>query len=263
MKTMSNILEIKNLNIDYNGIKAIDDLSIDFEKGGFYTILGPNGAGKSTLLKAISKNIENMKGSIFIDNINIKDLKIKNLAKKISMVPQETSIDFDLLGEEIVLMGRIPHLKRLEKEGRQDFSIVKEAMTKTNTLHLRNRSVTKMSGGEKQRVVVARALAQEAGIMLLDEPVSQLDLHNQIEIMNIIRELVDREGLTAICVLHDINLAVSYSDEILIMKDGKLVSKGKPADIIRQDIIEDTYGINVKIIENPITNKPFIIHVNI
>lgn len=260
---MSNILEIKNLNIDYNGIKAIDDLSIDFEKGGFYTILGPNGAGKSTLLKAISKNIENMKGSIFIDNINIKDLKIKNLAKKISMVPQETSIDFDLLGEEIVLMGRIPHLKRLEKEGRQDFSIVKEAMTKTNTLHLRNRSVTKMSGGEKQRVVVARALAQEAGIMLLDEPVSQLDLHNQIEIMNIIRELVDREGLTAICVLHDINLAVSYSDEILIMKDGKLISKGKPADIIRQDIIEDTYGINVKIIENPITNKPFIIHVNI
>lgn len=263
MKTMSNILEIKNLNIDYNGIKAIDDLSIDFKKGGFYTILGPNGAGKSTLLKAISKNIENMKGSIFIDNINIKDLKIKNLAKKISMVPQETSIDFDLLGEEIVLMGRIPHLKRLEKEGRQDFSIVKEAMTKTNTLHLRNRSVTKMSGGEKQRVVVARALAQEAGIMLLDEPVSQLDLHNQIEIMNIIRELVDREGLTAICVLHDINLAVNYSDEILIMNDGKLVSKGKPADIIRQDIIEDTYGINVKIIENPITNKPFIIHVNI
>lgn len=263
MKTMSSILGIKNLTIDYNGIIAIDDLNIDFKKGRFYTILGPNGAGKSTLLKAISKNIENMKGSIFIDNMNIKDLKIKNLAKKISMVPQETSIDFDLMGEEIVLMGRIPHLKRLEKEGSQDFSIVKEAMRKTNTIHLRNRSVTKMSGGEKQRVVVARALAQEAGIMLLDEPVSQLDLHNQIEIMNIIRDLVDREGLTAICVLHDINLAVNYSDEILIMKAGKLVSMGKPVDIIRQDIIEDTYGIDVKIIENPITNKPFIIHVNI
>lgn len=263
MKTMSSILEIKNLTIDYNGIKAVEDLNIDFKKGRFYTILGPNGAGKSTLLKAISKNIEDMKGSIFIDNVNIKDLKIKNLAKKISMVPQETSIDFDLLGEEIVLMGRIPHLKRLEKEGGRDFSIVKEAMIKTNTLHLRNRSVTRMSGGEKQRVVVARALAQEAGIMLLDEPVSQLDLHNQIEIMNIIRDLVDREGLTAICVLHDINLAVNYSDVILIMKDGKLVSMGKPADIIREDIIEETYGISVKIIENPITNKPFIIHVNI
>lgn len=263
MKTMSSILEIKNLTIDYNGIKAVEDLNIDFKKGRFYTILGPNGAGKSTLLKAISKNIEDMKGSIFFDNVNIKDLKIKNLAKKISMVPQETSIDFDLLGEEIVLMGRIPHLKRLEKEGSRDFNIVKEAMIKTNTLHLRNRSVTRMSGGEKQRVVVARALAQEAGIMLLDEPVSQLDLHNQIEIMNIIRDLVDREGLTAICVLHDINLAVNYSDEILIMKAGKLVSMGKPADIIRQEIIEETYGISVKIIENPITNKPFIIHVNI
>lgn len=263
MKIMSSILEIKNLTIDYNGIKAVEDLNINFKKGRFYTILGPNGAGKSTLLKAISKNIENMKGSIFVDDVNIKDLKIKNLAKKISMVPQETSIDFDLLGEEIVLMGRIPHLKRLEKESASDFSIVKEAMRKTNTLHLRNRSVTKMSGGEKQRVVVARALAQEAGIMLLDEPVSQLDLHNQIEIMNIVRELVDKEGLTAICVLHDINLAVNYSDEILIMKDGRLVSIGKPADIIREDIIEDTYGINVKIIENPITDKPFIIHVNI
>lgn len=263
MKTMSSILEIKNLNIDYNGIKAIEELNLDCQKGRFYTILGPNGAGKSTLLKAISKNIENMKGCILIDNINIKDLKIKNLAKKISMVPQETSIDFDLLGEEIVLMGRIPHLKRLEKEGSHDLSVVKEAMRKTNTLHLRNRSVTKMSGGEKQRVIVARALAQEAGIMLLDEPVSQLDLHNQIEIMNIIRELVDKEGLTAICVLHDINLAVNYSDEIIIMKDGKLVSMGEPSDIIRQDLIEDTYGISVKIIQNPITNKPFIIHVNI
>lgn len=260
---MSSILEIKNLTIDYNGIKAVEDLNVDFKKARFYTILGPNGAGKSTLLKAISKNIERMKGDIFIDNINIKDLKIKNIARKISLVPQETSIDFDLLGEEIVLMGRIPHLKRLEKEGIRDFTIVKEAMKKTNTLNLRNRSVTKMSGGEKQRVVVARALAQEAGLMLLDEPVSQLDLHNQIEIMNIIRDLVDSEGLTAICVLHDINLAVNYSDEILIMKDGRLVSMGKPEDIINQDIIEDTYGISVKIIENPITNKPFIIHVNI
>ena len=260
---MSSVLEIKNLNIDYNGIKALENLNLDLKKGKFYTILGPNGAGKSTLLKAISKNLDNHKGTIFIEGTDIKDLKIKNLARRISMVPQETSIDFDLMGEEIVLMGRIPHLKRLEKEGSHDLAIVKEAMRKTNTLHLRNRSVTKMSGGEKQRVVVARALAQEAGIMLLDEPVSQLDLHNQIEIMNIIRGLVDKEGLTAICVLHDINLAVNYSDEIIIMKDGHLVSKGSPEDIIRQDIIEETYGIKVNIIENPITNKPFIIHVNI
>ena len=260
---MSSVLEIKNLNIDYNGIKALENLNLDLKKGKFYTILGPNGAGKSTLLKAISKNLDNQKGTIFIEGTDIKDLKIKNLARRISMVPQETSIDFDLMGEEIVLMGRIPHLKRLEKEGSHDLAIVKEAMRKTNTLHLRNRSVTKMSGGEKQRVVVARALAQEAGIMLLVEPVSQLDLHNQIEIMNIIRGLVDKEGLTAICVLHDINLAVNYSDEIIIMKEGKLVSNGSPVDIIRKDIIEDAYGIKVNIIENPITNKPFIIHVNI
>ncbi len=263
MRIMSSIMKIKNLTIDYNGIIALDNLNLELEKGKFYTILGPNGAGKSTLLKAISKNLDNPRGSVFIDKIDIRDLKIKKLAKKISMVPQETSIDFDLLGEEIVLMGRIPHLKRLEKEGQNDMAIVRDSMKKTNTLHLKNRSVTKMSGGEKQRIIVARALAQEAGIMLLDEPVSQLDLHNQIEIMNIVRELVDKEGLTTICVLHDINLAVNYSDEIIILKEGRLVSKGVPKEIIRQNIIEDTYGIKVKIIDNPVTKKPFIIHVNI
>ncbi len=260
---MSNIMKIQNLTIDYNGIVAIDNMSFKLEKGKFYSIIGPNGAGKSTLLKAITKNLHNTKDSIFIEGIDLKDFKIKDLAKKISMVPQETSIDFDLLGEEIVLMGRIPHLKRLEKEGSKDMEIVKNSMIKTNTYHLKNRSVTKMSGGEKQRIIVARALAQEAGIMLLDEPVSQLDLHNQIEIMNIVRELVDKEGLTALCVLHDINLAVNYSDEIIIMKEGKLVSSGLPKEIIKQNILEDTYGIKVEIIDNPVTKKPFIIHVNI
>lgn len=260
---MSSIVKIKNLTIDYNGIRALNNMNLDFEKGKFYTILGANGAGKSTLLKAISKNLDNPRGSIIIDGLDIRDLKIKDLAARISMVPQETSIDFDLLGEEIVLMGRIPHLKRLEKEGSKDLQIVRQAMEKTNTLHLRNRSVIKMSGGEKQRIIVARALSQEAGIMLLDEPVSQLDLHNQIEIMNIIRNLVNTEGLTAICVLHDINLAVNYSDEIIIMKEGSIISKGKSEDIIKEENIENAYGIKVNIIENPITKKPFIIHAGI
>lgn len=260
---MSSIMKIRNLTIDYSGIIALNNLSLDLSKGKFYSIIGPNGAGKSTLLKAITKNLKNKRNSIFIEEVDIKHLKIKDLAKKISMVPQETNIDFDLLGEEIVMMGRIPHLKRLEKESYEDMKIVRDSMSKTNTLFLKNRSVTKMSGGEKQRIIVARALAQEAGIMLLDEPVSQLDLHNQIEIMNIIRELVDKEGLTVLCVLHDINLAVNYSDEIIIMKDGQLANKGSPQEIITKKNIEDTYGIKVNLIDNPVTKKPFIIHANI
>lgn len=260
---MSSIMKITDLTIKYDAMIALNKLNLKLEKGKFYCIIGPNGAGKSTLLKSITKNLDNSRDSIFIDGIDIRDLKIKELAKKISVVPQETSIDFDLLGEEIVLMGRIPHLKRLEKEGPRDLEIVKNSMKKTNTLHLKNRSITKMSGGEKQRIIVARALAQEANIMLLDEPVSQLDLHNQIEIMNIVRELVDKEGLTALCVLHDINLAVNYSDEIIIMKEGRLISKGLPEDVINQENIEETYGIKVNIINNPVTKKPFIIHVNI
>lgn len=263
MKTMSDILEIRNLNIDYNGFKALEEISVSFKKGRFYTILGPNGAGKTTLLKVLTKNLETRRGTVFIEGRDIKDLKIKSLARLVSLVPQETSIDFDLMGEEIVLMGRIPHLGRMEKEGPEDLKVVRESMEKTNTLHLRSRSITKMSGGEKQRIVVARALAQEAGIIFLDEPVSQLDLHNQIEIMNIIRNLVDKEGLTAVCVLHDINLAVDYSDEILIMKEGRLVTMGKPTDIINKEVIEETYGIKAEIIENPVTGRPFIIHVNI
>lgn len=257
-----NSIEVTKLNFSYDNENiTLDDLNLNIEKGKFYTILGPNGSGKTTLIRILSKalNIEN--NQVLIEDIDINSIKTKNLAKKLSVVPQYTTIEFEFSVLDIVLMGRSPHLKRFSSESEADLKIVQSAMEATNTWHLRNKSINALSGGERQRVIVARAISQETDIILLDEPISHLDIHHQIETLNNIKKINKEKGKTIIAVLHDLNMGAAYSDYIILMKEGKVHSFGAPKEVLKEEIIKEVYGLDVHILKDPAKNRPIIVPV--
>jgi len=252
-------IKINNLKWSYHKSQILKGIDFEFRKNCFYGIIGPNGSGKTTLLKNITKILLPQKGTIFINNEDIIDMKNIKVAKIISVVPQSTNLEFEFSVMDVVLMGRNPHIRRFNSESATDIEIAKKAMDLTNTWHLREKSITKISGGERQRVIIARAIAQQAKIMLLDEPVSQLDIHHQVEILNIIKDLNRREMITVITVLHDLNLASQYCDYLLLMDEGKVIKHGLPEQIITPENILKAYGIKVYITKNPITKSPLVI----
>ena len=239
-------IEVENLQFGYKE-KIIDDISFKIEEGKFVSLIGPNGSGKSTIIKLLSHLYPPWKGKILIGNEDINSLSKKELARKVSLVPQNTLIDYEFTVEDIVLMGRYPYKKRFEKYDEKDYEIVHEALKATNTLHLKDKYITEISGGERQRVIIAKALAQETPIILLDEPTSHLDINHQMEILNLLRRLNKEKKTTIIIAIHDINLASRYSDEIIIIGSGKIIDNGIPEKVITKENMEKVYGINVAI----------------
>jgi len=250
---------IKDLFFSYNDKEVLRGISLSFERNRFYSIIGPNGCGKTTLLKNISKNLDQNTGVILIENQDLNKLKTKEVARFISYVPQNTAIDFDFTAQDIVLMGRSPYLKLFQQESEKDLEIAEKAMKATNTWHIKNMNINEISGGEKQRVIIARALAQQTGIMLMDEPISQLDIHHQIELMDTIKSLVNTSDVTVVAVLHDLNIAAQYSDEIILMNEGKIFAKGSPESVITEENLMEVYKLKTSIIRNPITGKPHVL----
>lgn len=251
---------LNNLNFSYNEKHILKNINISFERNKFYSILGPNGSGKTTLLKNILKALPTTDKTIYIDAFDINNYKNKDLAKKMSSVPQNTNLEFDFTSFDVVLMGRSPHLKRFERESNKDYEIVREAMEITNTWHLKDKYINQLSGGERQKVIIARALAQESSIILLDEPISNLDIQNQIEIMDTLKFL--NRDVTIISVLHDLNLAAQYSDYILLLKNGEIFFKGTPEKVLSVNNLKYVYDVNTYIIKNPVTGKPHIIPIS-
>ena len=186
-------------------------------------------------------------------------MREKEIAKRISSVPQNPTVNFDFSVWDIVMMGRYPHLGRLSIEDERDEEIVSRCMKLTNIQHLANRSVTEVSGGELQRILIARALAQEARILLLDEPTSNLDINYQIEIMDLLRDLTLKKGITVICTMHDLNLAARYCEMLILLSNGRIRAIGRPEEVITRDNIRETFGIDVLVEENPITNSIYVI----
>lgn len=256
-------LEIKNLEFGYNENLVIKGVSFNVEKGKFISIIGPNGSGKSTLLKTINHLYNPTKGSILVDGVNINNMKKRDIAKKIAMVPQDTVVDYDFTVEEIVLMGRHPYKGRFQKEDEGDFNIVNESLEMTNTLKLKKRLITEISGGERQRVIIAKALAQKPSIILLDEPTSHLDINHQMDILNLLKKLNQEQGTTIVLVIHDINLAARYSDEIILINKGQIWDMGKPEHIITNENIESIYNLKVAIEKNKYTDTTYITPIEI
>ena len=251
------MIEINNVCFSFEQ-EVLKNININIERGKFYTILGPNGSGKTTLLRILSKSLDMEKGEIFIDEVDLTQIKPNLLAKEIAVVPQSTEIEFDFSVQDIVLMGRTPHISRFCSESEKDVEIAMTAMKRTNTWELRNKSINALSGGERQRVVVARAIAQETGIILLDEPISHLDIHHQIEIMNQLKQLNKNKNITIIAVLHDLNIAAAYCDHMILMHDRGVYKNGTPEEVLTEDIIKKVYGLDVYITKNPKTGKTFI-----
>ncbi len=253
-----NILSVKNLSFSYNQQKVLDDISFDIKQGSFISILGPNGAGKSTLVNIISKVLKNFSGEVEIDGNDIKDLSAKDLARMIAVVPQYTNPSFSLNVREVVMMGRHPYISRFGSEGSDDYEAVEDVMEKTKIAGFAKRRFSELSGGEKQRVVLAQALAQGGPILLLDEPTSHLDINFQIEFMNLFLDLNRKEKKTIIGIFHDINIAIQNSEMIMLLKEGKIYKFGETAKVINRNNLKNVFGSNVFVGKNPITGKLYV-----
>jgi iron complex transport system ATP-binding protein len=252
------VLSIKNLTFSYDEAPVLEDVDLNVEEGSFISILGPNGSGKSTLINIISKVLEGHSGSVEVSGININTLHSKDIAKLVAVVPQYSNPGFNFNVEEMVIMGRFPYISRFGSEKKEDFEIVEDVMSRTKILELANKKFNELSGGEKQRVVIAQALVQDTPVILLDEPTSHLDINFQIEIMDMFNELNIKEGKTIIGVFHDINLAANYSRQALFLKHGRVFFFGDVADSITKDNIRDVFHSDVYVGKNPFTGKLYI-----
>lgn len=252
------ILEVEDLHLSYGNNEVLRGISFSIEKPTIFGIIGANGSGKTTLIKNISGYLKSDSGVVKVFGKEIDRYTRKERAQIIGYVPQDIPFDFDFTAYDIVMMGRLPYLGRFQKESSRDRNIVKKAMMTTDTWDFREKTLRELSGGERQRVYIARALAQEAKILLMDEPVAHLDIRYQLEILSIVRDLV-KNGITCIIVLHDINLASLFCEDILILKRGRVLVKGKPEDVIREDIIKEAFNIDVRVIMEEESKKPFVI----
>ncbi|AGB41647.1 ABC-type cobalamin/Fe3+-siderophore transport system, ATPase component [Halobacteroides halobius DSM 5150] len=252
-------LEVDQLSYSYDNLEVLQNISFAIKEGEFIGLIGPNGSGKSTLLKNINNIFQPKSGTIYLDNFDLQRFKKKEIAKKLAVVPQNTSVNFDFTVRELVMMGRNPYLSRFISETAEDVKIVKQALELTNTLELANRSINQLSGGERQRVILARSLAQQPEILLLDEPTSNLDINYQLEIMNLLTRLNCNHKLTILIVLHDLNLAAKYCDKLLLLKQGQIYDFGRPEKVITSQNIKEVYGAEVLVKKDYDTNKPYII----
>ncbi|MBE3090647.1 MAG: ABC transporter ATP-binding protein [Actinobacteria bacterium] len=252
------IITIKNLSFAYDGSNVLDNINFDVASGCFLSILGPNGSGKSTLINLISKVLKNYKGEIIVKDRSIENLNSKEMAKLVAVVPQYSNAGFNFLVGELVLMGRFPYVSRFGREKKQDFDIVEDVMEKTKTLPLYKKRFNELSGGEKQRVIIAQALVQDTPIILLDEPTSHLDINFQIEIMDLFYKLNTDEGKTIIGVFHDINLAANYSKKAILLKNGMVFDYGEINDTITKENIKKVFNSDIYVGKNPFTGKLYI-----
>ena len=226
---------------------AVDAVTLDVDPGAFVGILGPNGCGKTTLLKLLSGVIAPDAGSVTFRGESLAAMPRRAAARHIAVVPQETHPAFDYTALEMVLMGRHPHLGTFEIEGPRDRAIAREAMIATGTAHLAGRAYMTLSGGEKQRVVIASALTQQPEILLLDEPTASLDLGYQLEIAALLTRLNRERGVTMIMATHDLNLAASTCDVLVLMRDGGVVAQGPTADVLTAAAVERLYGVSADV----------------
>ena len=222
-------------------------------------IIGPNGSGKTTLLKIMSRGLKQTSGEILFKGENIFKLKSRFVASNIAMVPQEETAIFAFTVFEIVVMGRSPYIKRFSWETKTDIEIAEKSMKLADVFDLKDRFIDELSSGEKQRVIIARGLAQKPKVLLLDEPTSHLDINHQIDIFNLLKKLNEKENITIVVVSHDVNLASKYCKRLVLLKNGKVFKHGKANDVVTKNNIKGVYGINVKLIKNPESNTPNIL----
>ena len=244
------ILQCNDISYKVKDKTILSGIDFSVPKGSLTSIVGMNGSGKTTLLKLISNILKSDSGKILLEDKNINSYSVKEIAQNISMVFQNNDTDFDFSALQIVLMGRMPYQKLLQSDNKEDFFIAEQAMRQTNTWQLRSRLINSLSGGERQRVFIARSLAQQTKLMLLDEPVASLDLKHQTEIMKLLKQIQKQNGTTILIVLHDLSLALKYSDYVLALKNGRMHFFDSAATVLNKENIRQLFEVNADIVRN-------------
>ena len=250
-----NYLNLENVSFHYSDKVILDKISFSVEKGSFTCLLGPNGCGKTTLLKLIARLLLPKEGKIFLEETSLSSYAQKELFLKMAYLPQSLSLTFPIPAMNLVLLGRAPHLKGLSFESKKDFEIAKECLEKTSSWDLKDRLFNTLSGGEKQRVLLAKALAQEPHLLLLDEPTAHLDLRHQIEMLSLLKKLRGTKNLTIFMVLHDLSLASEFAEQVIILKDKRIFAEGTPKKLLTEKTISEIFGVSVSVDENPHTKN--------
>jgi iron complex transport system ATP-binding protein len=259
---LHNLLKAEGLSGGYLRDTVVKKISLEVRTADFLGVIGPNGSGKTTLLRLLTKVLPVRQGSVFFSGENINRITLNDFCRKAAFVSQETAVNFPFTVMEIVLMGRIPHLGRFQAEGKKDISIAEDAMAMTDTLRLKNKMIDELSAGERQRVLIAKALAQEPRLLFLDEPTSHLDIGHQIQVLDLLRTLNHSQKLTIVMVLHDLNLAGEYCNRIVLLNRGEVFAQGAPEEVLTYQNIERVYKTVVVVNKNPINQKPYVILVS-
>ena len=240
-------------------VPILNHIDCTFSRGVFYGIIGPNGSGKTSLIRHILRFIDVQEGRITLEGKAISEYRRSELAGKIAFVPQNTQIDIPFTVYDIVMMGRTPHQDRFAAVNELDRRAVQDAMERTDCLYLQDREYPLLSGGEAQRVIMARAIAQDAPWLILDEPVSNLDIRHQYNMMDTLSMQNQKQGRTILAVLHDIHLAALYCERIVLMKDGRIFAEGKTEETLTLDNLKAVYDMDFTVIQHPKTGKPYFI----
>ncbi len=241
-------VKLDGIAVKYGKYKALDDVSFEIGPGEVVSIVGPNGSGKSTIIKSIAQILQPASGKIYIDGRDLSTIELPEIAKLIGYVPQNFHYLFYSNVMETVLLGRKPHIKW--KVSQKDLDIVQKALENMGIMSMAGKFMDELSGGETQKVYIARTLAQEPQLYLLDEPTSNLDLKHQIEVLEITKRLTKEQGASMIVALHDLNLALKYSDKVAMMQKGRLYAFGKPEDVLTVQNINSVYGVEAVVVES-------------
>jgi len=254
------LIRIQNISCAYTDTKVLSDLSLHLEEEDFCVLLGPNGAGKSTLLFCILGFVPLSNGTIKIHDRDLKSYKRIELSRLIAYVPQESIFIFDYPVKEIVLMGRYPHLKLMQSWTEEDHLYVEEILASLDLKKLSHRYYSSLSGGEKQRVLIARALAQDTQYIFLDETLSQLDISHQIEIMHLLRDIHNTRKTGILMISHNLNLAADYAQRLIFLKAGKIIGSGSPEQMMQTESLKELYGLDLPLVKNPSTQRMNVLY---
>ncbi|MFH0517540.1 ABC transporter ATP-binding protein [Streptomyces sp. M41] len=251
-------LAARGVTVGYGARTVIDDLDVAIPPGVITTIIGPNGCGKSTLLRTMSRLLKPAKGSVVLDGDDIAKLRTRDVAKKLGLLPQAPVAPDGLTVADLVARGRHPHQSWLRQWSSDDADVVQRALAMTGVADLADRPVDTLSGGQRQRVWISMTLAQGTDLLLLDEPTTYLDLAHAVEVLDLVNDLHE-SGRTVVMVLHDLNLATRYSDNLVVMRGGSVLAQGHPRDVITAELLHEAFGLRAKVIDDPVGDRPLIV----
>ena len=259
---MTTKLQAKGLKFGYGSSLIIDEVEIDFCAGKILALLGANGAGKTTLLQLLSRHLKPISGTVSLNSSDVSGWSRRILAQRISLMPQLENREATLRVKDVVSLGRMPHCGWWLPMSTVDHKKIEEAIVATGLESLRERRIDELSGGEWRRMILARAIAQDASVLLLDEPITGLDLKFQVDVLEHVRRLTVEKGLVTVITLHDLNMAAMFADRIAILHQGRLIAIGSLTEVLRPELIQRAFGIEVEVIKHPVNGTPLVVTLN-